>query len=458
MGAALGTSALYQGDVQRFLDKEVLPVAQRHLVVRQFAQKIRVPEGMGLTFTATRYNRFVLPFGPIAEGIAPPGQAPSISQVTGILMQWGDRANITDIAEITPMHDVLVQAGRMLELQLPETLERNSLVQLMGAVQVNFVNQRGSRAAIVAGDLLDPITVNRTVANLKTLGAYMMNGPTGEQVRKDIEEGPRKAKANPATHEHYVAVAHPIPLNDFANNSTVQLAWSYSDINMLYINEVGQWRGIHFCESNMVPFWVGLANNDSGAAYAAVATGGTFAGGAYTVQITGSDPQNQYEQRIYQPSAPVTVVANGSISVTLPSSPANYTYSVYVGLNPVPANLGTSNTPNVGVPSTGPYAGQAVQLLAGSTVTITGLGVPQVPPAPPATGVTVFPTYVFGEHYFAALELSNVTWHRLTNADKSDPLNQLRIIGWKMFDGFVILNQLFGARIESAASGTGQFG
>jgi hypothetical protein len=51
-----------------------------------------------------------------------------------------------------------------------------------------------------------------------------------------------------------------------------------------------------------------------------------------------------------------------------------------------------------------------------------------------------------------------VTWHRLTNADKSDPLNQLRIIGWKMFDGFVILNQLFGARIESAASGTGQFG
>lgn len=453
MGATLGTSALYQGDVQRFLDREVLPVAQRHLVVRQFSQKIRVPEHMGMTFTATRYNRFPLPYGPIAEGVAPPGQAPSISQVTGVLMQWGDRANITDIAEITPLHDVLVQAGRMLELQLPETLERNSFVQLNAAVQRNFVNQKGSRAALTAGDLLDPFTVNRTVANLKTLGAYMFGGPTETNVRKDISEGPRKAVANPRTHEHYVAVAHPIPLNDFANNSTVQLAWSYSDINKLYINETGQWRGMHFCESNMVPWWVGVANNDAGLTAAATAGGGTFAAGSYIVQITGSDPQNQYEQRIYQPSSALTVAANGSVTVTLPSTPANYTYSVYVGSGSIPTFIGTTTSG----PTTGPYAGQAVQLTAGSTVTITGLGVPQVPPAAPAIGVVVFPTYVFGEHFFAALELSNVTWHRLTNADKSDPLNQLRIIGWKTFDGFVILNQLFGAIIESSATGTGQF-
>lgn len=450
MAQVLGTSNLYQGDVQRFLDREVLPVAQRHLVVRQFAQKIRVPERMGLTYTATRYNRFILPYGPIAEGIPPPGQAPTISQVTGILMQWGDRANLTDIAEITPVHDVLQQAGRMLEIQLPETLERNSLVQLNAAVQVNFVNAVGSRAALTDGDLLDPVTVNRTVANLKTLGAYMFNGPTEPDVRKDINEAVRKADASWKTHEHYVAVSHPLALNDFANNATVQLAWSYSDINRLYINEVGQWRGLRFCESNMVPYWVGLAANDSGLAVAAGSGTGSLTG-TTMVQVTGADPQNQYEQRIYAPSS-----GSGSVvNVTLPSAPANYTYSVYVsaGSGTQPNYLGTSPQG----PTTGPFAGMAVQLPAGATVQITGLGIPQVPPASPAVGVTVFPTYVFGEHYFAALELSNVTWHRLVNADKSDPLNQLRIIGWKMFDGFVILNQLFGARIESSASSTGQW-
>jgi N4-gp56 family major capsid protein len=458
MVATLGTSGLYQGDVQRYLDKEVLPVAQRHLVVRQFAQKIKIPQNMGLTYTATRYNRFVLPFAPLNEGVPPVGQAPSISQVTGVVMQWGDRANITDISEITPLHDVLQQSSRLFQYQVPETYERNMFNQLVSGTQVNFVTQRGSRALLQAGDLLDPYTVNRTVANLKTLGAYMMNGPTEVDVRKSIEEGPRKATASPASHEHYVAVAHPIPLNDFANNATVQLAWSYSDINKLYINEVGQWRGMHFCESNMVPFWQGLANNDHSLAYSPSTTGGALPAATYVVQVTGSDPQNQYEQLIYQVSGSQVVGGSGagSITVTTPTSPANYTYSVYIstGAASHPQNLGASASG----PTTGPYAGQAVQIPAATAAVITALGVPQVPPAAPQTAVTVFPTFVFGEHYFAALELERLTWTRLVNADKSDPLNQLRIIGWKGWDGAVILNQQFGARIESSASGTGAFG
>jgi N4-gp56 family major capsid protein len=457
MVQTLGTSALYQGDTQRFLDREVLPVAQRHLVLRQFAQKIKIPTNMGLTFTGTRYGRFTLPAAPIAEGVPPPGQAPSISQVAGVVMQWGDRANITDVAEITPLHDVLTQASRMLQLQVPETYERNMFNQLQAATQRNFVNQRGARSALVAGDLLDPYTINRTVANLKTVGAYMRNGPTETDVRKDIEEGPRKAAADPRTHEHYVCVAHPIPLNDFANNSTVQLAWSYSDVNKLYINEVGQWRGMHFCESNLVPYWVGNANNANGATYTAGTAGSLPTNANYVVQITGSDPQNQYEQQIYQTSASVSVTGpTGSITVTTPTTPSNYTYSVYVGVgaSAQPTNLGLSTSG----PTTGPYAGQAVQLPAGTSVVITGIGLPQVPPAAPATGVTVFDSYVFGEHYFAALELKSIEWNRLMSADKSDPLNQLRIIGWKGWDGAVILNQLFGCLIESSASGTGANG
>ena len=460
MVATVGTSSLYQGDTQRYLDREVLPVAQRHLVVRQFAQKIRIPERMGLTYTATRYNRFFLPFGPLNEGVPPVGQAPSITQITGVAMQWGDRANITDIAEHTPFHDVLAQSARLLQMQVPETYERNTFNQLVSGTQVNFVNQRGSRAALTAGDLLDPFTVNRTVANLKTVGAYMMNGPTETDVRKDIEEGPRKAKANPATHEHYVMVSHPIPLNDFANNATVQLAWSYSDINKLYINEVGQWRGIHTCESNMVPFWVGNANNAGGMTYTPATTGGALANATYVVQVTGSDPQNQYEQQIFQVSGSQVVGGSGagSIVVLTPSTPANFTYSVYISLGAAttPQNLALAT--GTGVPTVGPYAGMAVQIPAATSVTITGIGAPQMAPAAPATGVTVFPNFVFGEHYFACLELEKLQWFRLFSADKSDVLNQLRVIGWKGWDGSIILNQLFGARIESSASGTGAFG
>jgi hypothetical protein len=279
-------------------------------------------------------------------------------------------------------------------------------------------------------------------------------------VKNSVEEGPRKGDASYKSHEHFVCIAHPIVLNDFANNSTVQLAWSYSDINKLYINEVGQWRGMHFCESNMVPYWTGNANNASGLTYTPAITGGTLAAAGYVVQITGSDPQNQYEQQIFQVSGTQTVASGttGSISVTLPTAPANYTFSAYISLTAgtQPMNLATAT--GAGVPTTGPYAGMAVQMTAGATVVLTGIGVMQVPPSAPATGITVFGSYVMGRDYFACLELQSIKWFRLFDADKSDQLNQLRIIGWKGWDGGLILNQLFGARIESSASGTGAFG
>ena len=70
----------------------------------------------------------------------------------------------------------------------------------------------------------------------------------------------------------------------------------------------------------------------------------------------------------------------------------------------------------------------------------------------------MFPTYVFGRRAFASLRLEDLSWTRLFEADKSDPLNQLRVIGWKLFEGWTILNQQFLARIESTASNTGTFG
>jgi hypothetical protein len=109
-------------------------------------------------------------------------------------------------------------------------------------------------------------------------------------------------------------------------------------------------------------------------------------------------------------------------------------------------------------PSSGPYSGQAIQIAPGTTVTITGVGLYQIPPAAPATGVTVFRTYVFGKEAFATLKLENIQWNRLYEADKSDPHNQLRVVGWKYFEGWVILNQQFMAAMESTASSTGAFG
>ena len=449
---ATGFSTNYQGDIGRYLSARVLPVAQRHLVLRQFADKIRMPSGEGLTWTATRVNRFTIPNAPLNEGVPPVGQAPTIQQVTGVCVQWGDRSVITDVASLTPKHDMFQQAIRMMRIQMPETYERNLFVQMNALTQVNYVNSRGARASLVAGDVLDPTTVNRTVVNLKNLGAPLWNGagPEQAQINDTVDTGLRKASRDPKGAEHYVAIGSPLVIEgDFASNSTVQLAWSYSDINRLYINEVGQWRGMRFVSSNMLPSWTGIAQVNGSAG-----TSGSLATGTYYIQVTGSDTQNQYESQIYQISASISVTGpNGSISVTTPTT-AGFTYSIYCGTSATVQNqLGLTTSG----PTVGPYAGQAVQIAPATTVTITGLGMYQVPPNAPATGVTVYRTYVFGQQAFAALEFGKVEWIMLTKADKSDPLNQLKIVGWKGWDGAIILNQNFAAAIESSVSSTGTF-
>jgi N4-gp56 family major capsid protein len=91
-------------------------------------------------------------------------------------------------------------------------------------------------------------------------------------------------------------------------------------------------------------------------------------------------------------------------------------------------------------------------------VTITNIGTAQVPPAAPATGVTVYPCFFFGRGAYGQVVLEDVKTSFLTSADKSDPLNQQRVVGWKVFYATIILNQTFFARTECASAFSATFG
>ena len=449
-------SPQYQAALRRQLSREVLPITQRYLVAGQVAEKKTMEEGAGVTWTATRFNRLPLPFAPLSEGVPPAGQQLSISQVTGVALQWGDRIVLSDVAVIVTMYDLVREARNLLSVQIAEVHERNAMMCLMGSAQVNYVNAKGARASLVAGDILDTVTLNRTYSDLQTLGAPFFGGQMMPDVKRDIEYGARASEKGPMASDHYVAIVHPLVANDLRQNAQVQLAYSYSDVTRLYINEFGYWSGIHFTWSNMVPQYSGQA-----APAGAGATTGNLANGPYAIQITGTDTLNlRGEQYISQVQTGIAVTGpTGSITVTVPSN-ANYTYTVYISQpgTTTPVAIAMTSTSGVGSPTSGPLTGQATQIAAGSAITLTGIGAYQIPPAAPATGVVVFPTFVLGNQYFACLELKDVSYTFLDSADKSDPLNQLRVIGWKCMEGWVILNQQFGCRIESSASNSGAFG
>ncbi len=448
MASTTNVSASYSGAIERKIDREALEVAQRFLVLYGFADKKTMEKGHGTTWTALRWNRLPLPTSPISEGSPPNPNLLTFGQVTGQALQWAGRCVFTDVADISTQWDLLNEAKDRLGMQMAEMKERNGFQNLMAGSQVNYVNTRGSRAALLGGDVLDPTTINRTFTDLQLLGAPMWNGQTGETINRSMDYTARQSEKTIKGVEHYVAISDPRVLQDLRQNPTVVQTWQFGDHDRLYINQMGYWSGITFCVSNMMPNWTGIAQVNGANAVGSLGTA------TYTVQVTGWDNQNFYESQIYQVSADVAVTTGG-IQLTMPSTPG-FTYAVYVGVGSgaAPAQLGLSTSG----PTTGPYAGQAIQIPPSTVVTITGLGLFQIPPAAPATGVTVYRTHVFGQKAFACLKLENVTWHRLTEADKSDPHNQLRVIGWKLFEGWVILNPQFLAGIESTASNNGTFG
>jgi hypothetical protein len=186
----------------------------------------------------------------------------------------------------------------------------------------------------------------------------------------------------------------------------------------------------------------------------AAGTAGSLATGNYFVIVTGQDTQNQYESRIYAVSASTAVTGpNGSLSVVVPVVP-NFTFTVYVGTTSTPTNIGLSTAG----PMTGPLQGQATQIASGATAVITGTGVQQVPPAIPTVGQTVYPTFVFGQGAYGIVKLDDVKFTWLDQPDKSDELNQRLVIGWKLFNGVLIANVQFMARIESVSGFTATFG
>ena len=440
---ATNAAPSFQADIEAFIQEEVEPLARRQLVAYNFGKPLHLDTNRGTTYTASRYERLPLPFAPLQEGVAPAGSAMTLRQVTATAQQWGDRVNITDVANLTIKHPLFTQACELVSLQMPETVERNTLNTLLSATQVNYANGRANRAALLAADVLNPHECNRVVGSMLSYGAPRFMGDEREDMM--IEAGAHRPSRSPAVSQHYVALIHPLAAQDMRENAQVNTAWAYGDKNRLYNNELGPYGGSRFCETNMMPYWTGAALI-SGTAFA---TGGNLATSAtYNIIVTAAPAQTSVEQTIYQVSGNISVTGpTGSISVTLPNLP-NYVFSIYIGTTAAPSNLALC----LAGPSVGPLAGQATQLAGNQTVVLTGIGVAQVPPAAPATGVTVFPTIFIGNYSYGQVLLENPEFHYLKEADKSDPLNQIRVVSWKIFYGSIILNQSFLARCEHSSA------
>ena len=432
-------STSFSSDIEAYIAEKVLPLAQRQLVLYQFGDKAVLPKNRGTTYTASRYSRIPLPVAALAEGVASTGEALTLSQVTATAQQWGDLVEITDVGELTIKHPLFQQAVKLTAMQLAETYERNTNNQLMTGTNVIYAGGKTARASLTATDVLTVTEINKAAGSMYTTGVPMFDGTMEEDRKIDANRPVQTPK------EHFVAVLHPLPAQDLMANSTIVTAFSYSQVERLYTNEIGEWGGFRFTRSNMIPTFTGQGT----VAGTAVQTGGSLAAATYFAQVTGVNKITGYEENVYQIGAGAAITTSTGVVTVVTPTDSTHVYNVYLGTSSTAiANLGKSAQG----PSTGGLAGQAVQIAASTTVTITALGTAQTPPAAPASGVTVYPTYWIGKGAYTIVSLDNARFFYLRDADKSDPQNQLRIVSWKVFYGTLINNQAFLLRTESGSA------
>src|SRR5215470_11488816 len=207
-------SPQFQADLEAYIADETLPLARRQLVSYQFGDPLTLPKGRGTTYTATRYNRLPLPFAPLSEGVPPVGETMTIAQVSATAQQWGDKITITDVAEMTIYHPLFQKATELVGLQVAETLERNTFNTLNAGTQVNFVNSKGARGSLAAGDVLNPFEVQRAYSMLFNLGAPRFMGDEMTDTKLEADAGGAKASNNPRRMPHFTAIIHPFPAAD----------------------------------------------------------------------------------------------------------------------------------------------------------------------------------------------------------------------------------------------------
>lgn len=427
----MSTTQSLAADIIPLLIKEkMLSISDKQTVFFEIGDRETLPEGNGKTVQFTRYERLTLPSVPLSESDTPTATPLTTSIVQAVVDQWGAVVALSDVAQMTVRHPALRVAQQRLGTQHAETIDREIQKVLMGGSNATFANNKTTRLALAAGDVLTTDDVRRVVSTLRATGTPSYD-----------EQG------------NFVGVFDPYVEMDVTKDGTFVNAMSFSQVRQLLVGEVGQWMGVRWKRSNLIPIITTLAFTP-GSVTTGLGTFTPFTGGADTVQIkvTRLDANTGFETEI-DASTGITNGANFKVSLPTTTFPNDgRTYNIYASV----AN-GAAGTETFQLQVTG--AGQQIFLFKAigtdaetalnRVLRITG----SLAPPDTSTAGNVHISYIMGREAFGVVELGGLTTTITPAAPvDSDPLMQRRKVGWKQLFKAVIKNVDFFRRLESLSA------
>lgn len=405
----------FSSDAVTYIAEKTLLVAKKAVIFQQLGEKQVLPSHNSKTFQFTRYDRLALPLTTLTDGVTPDNTTMSISTVTAVCDQFGAFVNLSDVANLTIKHPVMVKAIDLMGLQSAETMDREVINMLLAGTAVNYGGTATARNGLssTTTDVMTTTLVRKVVAGLHANGAYEYDG------------------------SDFVGVVDSQVEMDLSADSTFQTAASYSNIKVLQNGEIGRWMGVRWMRSNFIPALSGITSANASAT-AASATG-TIPAASVWFSVDMVDSNTGFTTKSVVPASVYAAAASnasGSLTVTVPST-TGYYYNVYAG-------SGASALYLVNSSLLSPAASQAVTAIPSAGT---------LQPGVPASTKVVHFSWVFGKESFAVIDLMKLqTFITPAQASDSDPLVQRRKAGWKFMFKSVICNQDFLKRTETLSA------
>lgn len=446
-------------DQEKFLAAKLLQRSYLKLVANSLCEKVTQPDGTGTQSTFVRYKRMNVPLVTLTESVAPSASSITPEVVQGSLDQWGDLITISDIAVLTTKHPLMQVAMELLSDNAQRVIDRETQIVMLAGTNT----QLGDGTATTRGGITATMTVSDTILHKARItmnrnGAPPRDGPSN--MKENAQGGQAEGTLLGGT--PYVIVVGPELSAEVQKMAASSNLWAavhqYQDKKPIYNGEVGTYLGFRFVETNFIPAFALLGSTTTAitsgvrdATDMPVITDNSANGGSllsntvYGLKITRKDLTRGFEESISLiHTIQLANDANNAHTITFAFTgvTANFAYNLYF-----------VDTAGVGNATDAKLHLVQANIAVGASVVVTALQATGA--APPAsnktdgTVPTVYIAYVVAAQALAWVGLQNLQTYVLgSGATKSDPLDQIRTLGYKFMAKALILDQTRILRLE----------
>jgi len=232
---------------------------ERALAFRQFEKfadfSRDIPQKSGQVIRWRKYAALPTALTPLTEGVTPSGNSSVPTNIDATVAEYGDYIKHTDVLEYTEDDGVLQEDNKLLAEQVADTFDILTANVLVGGTQVQRVNDRSTRGAVVAADYLVAATVDKALRTLhhnkaKPIKAMMDGSPN---------YGSKQIAAA------YIGIVHDYIEKDITSTTSFPgfvPVEEYANKGDVMEGEIGKYKDVRWIRSENMPVFEG--EGDSG--------------------------------------------------------------------------------------------------------------------------------------------------------------------------------------------------